>query len=233
MPLYALHAVDAKMSLEETLEIVDILVADNDHFEFFWFPHTTTALTRRFRRLPGNSPLRPRNSFGTWVDDRLVTNFGLDALLRVGAHAPRTVPAITRLVTAAVSAREFTELAPSVFASNRDVRFVEGEYAVPRAVLVDVLRELRLWVERNHEPVWPTLPGSDAKGTPLATHPFLLWWAVLYGISHFVRYEPAKWADLVDVDVSHEAVALEEIGDVALDALPELIHKSLVRNEPQ
>ncbi|KGN31475.1 hypothetical protein N802_03670 [Knoellia sinensis KCTC 19936] len=153
VPLYALEAVDAKLPLDETLDWVDELVEANDHFEFFWFPHTTTALTRRFKRVPGDTPLRPRSSVSRWLDDRVVTNIGYDALLRVGALLPRTVPAITCLVTAAVSAREFTELAPSVFASDRDVRFVEGEYAVPRAALPDVLRELRSWVDTHDEPI--------------------------------------------------------------------------------
>lgn len=83
--------------------------------------------------------------------------------------------------------------------------------------------------------VWPTLPGDETGlggGRP-ATHPFLLWWVVLYVAAHFVRYEPERWAQLVDVDSSDEAVALEEIGDLALDAVPELIHKILVRSEPQ
>lgn len=81
--------------------------------------------------------------------------------------------------------------------------------------------------------VWPTLPGADQDETSLATHPFLLWWGILYAFSHFVRYEPGRWAFLVDVDDSDESVALEEIGDVALDVVPELVHKTLVRHEPQ
>jgi L-gulonolactone oxidase len=52
-----------------------------------------------------------------------------------------------------VSDREFTELAPRVFASERSVRFREGEYAVPRAALVPALRELRTWLDQHDEPV--------------------------------------------------------------------------------
>ena len=40
VPLYALHAVDAPMPLDQTLTELDDLVESNDHFEFFWFPHT-------------------------------------------------------------------------------------------------------------------------------------------------------------------------------------------------
>jgi hypothetical protein len=83
--------------------------------------------------------------------------------------------------------------------------------------------------------IWPALAveAPDASANLLATHPYLLWWAVLYVAAHYVRYEPETWARLVYVDASPEAVALEEIGDLALGTVPELIHKVLVRTEPQ
>jgi L-gulonolactone oxidase len=153
VPLYAMRAVDAKAPLDQTLEQVDQLVADNDHFEFFWFPHTSTALTRRFERLPGATPLKPMSTFTRVLDDKIVTNIGFEALLRLGTRVPSRIPGITRFVTNAVSDREFTDLAPNVFASQRNVRFREGEYAVPRGELLGVLSELRRWVEAHDEKV--------------------------------------------------------------------------------
>lgn len=153
VPLYALRAVDAPMPLDVVLDQVDDLVAGNDHFEFFWFPHTTTALTRRFERLPGDIELKPMSAFTRTVDDRIVTNIGFEAMLRAGTRFPRLVPGITRFVTRALSARDFTDLAPHVFASQRNVRFREGEYFIPRAALVPALRELKEWVDTNDEPV--------------------------------------------------------------------------------
>ncbi|RHW25993.1 FAD-binding protein [Nocardioides immobilis] len=153
VPLYALRAVDAPMPLDDVLDQVDDLVATNDHFEFFWFPHTTTALTRRFSRLPGDTDLHPMSAFTRTVDDRIVTNIGFEAMLRVGSRVPRLVPGITRFVTKAVSARDFTDLAPNVFASQRSVRFREGEYFIPRAALVPALRELKTWVDTHDEAV--------------------------------------------------------------------------------
>ncbi|GGR47434.1 L-gulonolactone oxidase [Nocardioides luteus] len=153
VPLYALHAVDAAAPLDEVLDGVDDLVAANDHFEFFWFPHTTTALARRFNRLPGDTELRPMSRLVQTLDDRIVTNVGFEAMLRVGTRFPRLVPGITRFVTKAISARDFTDLAPNVFASERNVRFREGEYFVPRDALVPALRELKRWVDTHDEPV--------------------------------------------------------------------------------
>ena len=60
---------------------------------------------------------------------------------------------MTRFVTRTLADREFTDLAPRVFSSARNVRFREGEYAVPRDALVDVLTELRAWVDTHDEPV--------------------------------------------------------------------------------
>ena len=153
VPLYALHAVDAPMPLDQTLAELDDLVASNDHFEFFWFPHTRTALTRRFQRLPGDTELAPMSTFARTLDDKILTNIGFEAMLRVGTRFPRLVPGITRFVTRTLTARDFTDLAPRVFASARDVRFREGEYAVPRDRLVDVLRELRSWVDAHDEAI--------------------------------------------------------------------------------
>ncbi|WP_309055073.1 FAD-binding protein, partial [Streptomyces sp.] len=47
VPLFALRARDAAMPVAETLERVQELADTHDHFEFFWFPHSDTTLTRR------------------------------------------------------------------------------------------------------------------------------------------------------------------------------------------
>lgn len=75
--------------------------------------------------------------------------------------------------------------------------------------------------------VYPHGPAPD-----LAVHPYLLWWAVLYAMSHYVRYEPTRWAAIIDVDNSAEAAAVEHLCHQALDLLPELIHRTLVRPQP-
>jgi hypothetical protein len=52
-------------------------------------------------------------------------------------------------------------------------------------------------------------------------------------MAQHVRYEPVKWSKVIDIDHSCEAAAVEHIGDLALATLPELIHRTLVRTEPQ
>jgi FAD/FMN-containing dehydrogenase len=52
-----------------------------------------------------------------------------------------------------LSARSYSDVSHKVFVTNRDVRFVESEYAVPRAALPEVLGELRRRVPELADPV--------------------------------------------------------------------------------
>ncbi|MFE3381469.1 D-arabinono-1,4-lactone oxidase [Streptomyces anulatus] len=153
VPLFALRGLDRPQPLDETLDSLDELVSAHDHFEFFWFPHTATALTRRFTRLPADAELRPLGRVARTVEDRLLADYAFEGLLRLGARRPATVPGITRLATRLTGTRDVTDLAHRVFASPRNVRFREGEYAIPRDAVVAVLRELRRWVDTHDEAI--------------------------------------------------------------------------------
>ncbi|MEV0447868.1 D-arabinono-1,4-lactone oxidase [Streptomyces sp. NPDC050600] len=152
VPLFALHARDETRPVEETLARVHELADTNAHFEFFWFPHSSTTLTRSFRRLPGDTPLAPIGDFSRRLDET-VSGTGFDLLNRLGTRFPALVPPITRFAARAMSAREWTDLSYKVFASVRDVRFHEGEFAIPREDAVDALREIKRWVDRSGERV--------------------------------------------------------------------------------
>ena len=79
-------------------------------------------------------------------------------------------------------------------------------------------------------------PGRDELWVPPAVGdgvlaPMMVWWAVLMSLSTMVRYEPAGWAQMTDVDVSRYAVSLERLMHHALDDVPRHILQALV--EPQ
>lgn len=65
------------------------------------------------------------------------------------------------------------------------------------------------------------IPALEREGAP--SHPFILWWALLFGLSMRARYEPEGWARDLDVDHSHIAVPLEEALETALRICPGLI----------
>lgn len=153
VPAFALQVIDEPMPLDRVLEELDDLITANDHFEYFWFPHTDRALTRRFTRVPADTERKPIGKFAKWLDEDIVTNFGWDKLLRAGSRFPRLIPRINRVVAGSLSKHEYTDLAHLVFASRRDVRFNEGEYAFARERFREVFAECRAVSERQEHPV--------------------------------------------------------------------------------
>lgn len=68
---------------------------------------------------------------------------------RVSTAKPQWVPRINRLTSRVLSAREYTTASHEVFASPRDVRFREMEYAVPREAAAPLLRDLQAMIDRS------------------------------------------------------------------------------------
>lgn len=91
----------------------------------------------------------PLPGFKAWLEDDFLSNTVWEGACRVGRAFPRSIPAIAAVASRAWSERSYTDTAYKVFTSPRKVRFIEMEYAVPRAAATEVLRELKALVERN------------------------------------------------------------------------------------
>ncbi len=145
-PLFLLTAREEPMPLDRVLAEFDQLWAENEHFEFYWFPHTENTTTKRNNRSAG--PERPVGRLAGWFEDEFLSN-GVFQVASGPAGRPAAIPAIARISSQALSARSYTDIPYKVFTSPRRVRFVEMEYAVPRAALVETVRELKTMVERS------------------------------------------------------------------------------------
>ncbi|GAB1338301.1 D-arabinono-1,4-lactone oxidase [Streptomyces sp. E-15] len=146
-PLFLLTAREEPMPLDRVLTEFDQLWAENEHFEFYWFPHTGSTNTKRNNRSAG--PERPVGRLAGWFEDEFLSNGVFQAAQWAGRAVPATIPSIARISSRALSARTYTDIPYKVFTSPRRVRFVEMEYAVPRAALVETLRELRAVIDRS------------------------------------------------------------------------------------
>jgi L-gulonolactone oxidase len=145
-PTFLLEADERPMPLDEVLDGLDDLVAANEHFEYYWFPHTTTALVKRNNRSDG--PPRPLGLRGL-VDDEVLSNGLFRLTCELAKARPSLTPQINRIAAKALGARTYVDVAPRVFTSPRRVRFKEMEYAVPRADLPAVVRELQAFVDSS------------------------------------------------------------------------------------
>ncbi|MGA5470994.1 D-arabinono-1,4-lactone oxidase [Streptomyces arboris] len=146
-PVFLLTAREEPMTFDRVTGDFDELVAENEHFEFYWFPHTGNCSTKRNNRSAG--PAAPPNKVSSWIDDELLSNGVFQVACSVGRAIPPAIPSIAKLSSRALSARTYTDIPYKVFTSPRRVKFVEMEYAVPREQAVAALRELKATVERS------------------------------------------------------------------------------------
>jgi L-gulono-1,4-lactone dehydrogenase len=147
-PLFLLTAREEPMRWAEVLSRLPELISENEHFEFFWFPHSEGCLTKRNNRSPG--PARPLSSWRHWLDDEFLSNSVFGASCRLGYLAPGAIPKFNSIASRALSARTYTDAPYKVFTSPRRVRFKEQEYAIPREHLAEVLGEVRSLIRRRN-----------------------------------------------------------------------------------
>ncbi|MFF3754410.1 D-arabinono-1,4-lactone oxidase [Streptomyces sp. NPDC002018] len=146
-PLFLLTAREEPMAFDRVTAEFDQHVAENEHFEFYWFPHTGNCTTKRNNRSLG--PAAPPGRIDAWIDDEFLSNGLFQVACSLGRAVPATVPAIARIASRALSARTYTDIPYKVFTSPRRVRFVEMEYALPREAAVAALREVKAMVDRS------------------------------------------------------------------------------------
>jgi FAD-linked oxidoreductase len=170
-PAYALRAEEGPGTLTAALESFDALMTSTDHVEFYWFPHTDATLVKCNTRVPLEQGLDPLPRWRAVWDDEVLSNVAFAGVVAAGKAVPALVPPLARFSARALAPRTWTDHAHRVFVSRRRVRFIEMEYAVPRAAAPDVLAELRRVHEasdwRSAFPVEVRLAAAD--DIPLST----------------------------------------------------------------
>ncbi len=152
-PAFVLEAHEGPQPLDRVLADFHRLADSEDHFEFYWFPYGRNALVKRNTRRPPGTSARPLPAARRFLDYTVMENVAFGGLCRIGRAAPRLVPRLGALASAALSTRRYSDASHRVFATRRSVRFVESEYAVPRESVLDVLERLRALVSRLRHPV--------------------------------------------------------------------------------
>jgi FAD-linked oxidoreductase len=141
VPAFLLEAREEPMSWAGVIASLDELTSENEHFEFYWFPHTDGCLTKRNNRAEG--PARPLPRWRYRLDDEFLSNTVFGATCRLGHRYPSAIPVINGIAGKALGARRYVDTSHRVFTSPRRVRFKEQEYAIPRECLAGALTEIR------------------------------------------------------------------------------------------
>jgi L-gulonolactone oxidase len=146
-PMFTLEAHEFPMVWSEALSRFDELTSDNHHFEMYWFPHTERTLAKADNRTIDDP--EPLSRFRRWLDDDFLSNTVFGLVNRVGNARSAWIPRINEIAGRALSERTYSDVPHKVFTSPRNVVFREMEYAVPREVGLDALREVRRWIDAS------------------------------------------------------------------------------------
>lgn len=154
VPRYLLRAVEAPMPLDEVLDRYLELNREADHFEFFWFPHTCGTRTKTNTRIPldGASPsggAEPLGRAARFLDEEVVNNGVLGALVGFERWVPASTPRVNRLIESVSSRRDYSDESHRVYITRRRVRFREMEFGLPLEAVPEAIRELRSLIERR------------------------------------------------------------------------------------
>ncbi len=149
VPAFNLHREDVPAPLDQVLGEFHRLAAENDHFEFFVFPYSDTALT--LRRNQTDRPPAPRGEIEKFLSDRVVENGIGDLLLRGLGHFPTAIPGVARFSSRFMTQSEQVDLAHRLFVNHRTIRFNEMEYCLPRdeglealSLVLETIREEKM-----------------------------------------------------------------------------------------
>jgi L-gulonolactone oxidase len=139
VPAYTLNRVDSPKPLDEVLANLDEL-NQADHFEFYVFPHTTTALCRESRRT--DEPPSPRSAAAIYMQEVVLENWVGSVFAAAGRRFPSRAPTLARIASRGVGRSTKVDRSHKVFPSERRIRFTEMEYAIPREHAAEAVRRV-------------------------------------------------------------------------------------------
>lgn len=125
-PVFLLTAREEPMTFDKVTADFEELFTENEHFEFYWFPHTGNCNTKRNNRSAG--PENPVGPVRGWIEDEFLSNGVFQVANLLGRAVPAAIPSIAGLSSRALSARTYTDIPYKVFTS------------APRAVRGDGVR---------------------------------------------------------------------------------------------
>jgi L-gulono-1,4-lactone dehydrogenase len=151
VPAFSIRRTDSPQPLGETLERLQDLADNSDHFEFYVFPHTDVALLRQSERT--EEPPDPRHPAIDFGQEVVLENWVMGVVVRAGRLMPSRIPKLARLVASRLAKSVKMDRSYKVFASRRMVRFTEMEYAIPRRHAAEAIPRVLEAAERADPPV--------------------------------------------------------------------------------
>ena len=130
VPAFRLDRLDSPKPLADVLDGFDEINAGTDHFEFYVFPGTRTALCRESRRT--DEPPAPRHRALVYAREVMLENWVGRMFALAARRFPSQAPRLARVASGGVGRSRKLDRSFKVFASERRIKFTEMEYGIPR-----------------------------------------------------------------------------------------------------
>jgi FAD-linked oxidoreductase len=142
-PAYKLVEQNFLLPADALFEKLPGLIANNRHFEFFWFPYADRCVCKTLNETADEAPdPRPAEAMrdrGERTPGDMVLFSGVNEIL---PYAPFLLKPAHRLFSQAMALAGGARWSHEAFPSPRTVKFNEMEYAVPFEKGADVMREI-------------------------------------------------------------------------------------------
>jgi FAD-linked oxidoreductase len=154
---YALTETNAVVPAKDVLASLGKLAAENEHFEFFWFPYADHVAMKNLN--PATvSPPPPVSSDQMRLRGEAMTadQRAFQAGCEIARYIPAVLPMLHRVFTNGAAGKPKTRWSHEIYPSPRNVRFNEMEYAVPADRAAECLDELVTLIrKRNIQTAFP------------------------------------------------------------------------------
>ena len=145
VPIYGLAYESSRMTVAETLQSFQQIITTNRHAEWYYFPGQQQMQLKCMNAVPYEQLERkPTKALDHFIENRVLQ--GMSSLCKV---MPRATTAVSQISAKAVPIGTRQDVSYRVFATPRQVKFAECEYAIPLQHFEAFLEELHYTMSRE------------------------------------------------------------------------------------
>jgi FAD-linked oxidoreductase len=171
VPAFRMHFRWQPEPLATVLESLAERVRSYRNFEFYWLPHSPTALTKTMQ--PTTAPPDARNWLRS-ANELVLENGAVWLLSELARLQPPLAPRISRMMATLISSGQAVDWSHKLYATPRLVKFQEMEYALPLENFVAAVQAIDARIRRERHAVHFPLECRFVKGDDI-------WLSTAYG----------------------------------------------------
>lgn len=145
VPVYGLAYESSRITVQDTLAQFQSIIETNRHAEWYYFPGQSQMQLKVMNAVPYEQLERqPTKPFDNFIENQVLQ--GMSSLCK---RMPQTTSLVSKISAKAVPIGARQDVSYRIFASPRQVKFAECEYAMPLHYFEAFLEELHFTMSRE------------------------------------------------------------------------------------